>query len=114
MPAVLDVHDGDLLAAWIDRRTPRNRRRGRAAPVGLRFAFYGRVSTRDYQDSVSSRRWQLDVATELIAGRGRIVVEFFDVGYTRELSWVQRPQAAALLAALADPDRGFDAVVVGE
>ncbi|WP_425752873.1 recombinase family protein [Micromonospora sp. DT47] len=63
---------------------------------------------------MSSRRWQLDVATELIAGRGRIVVEFFDVGRTRELSWAQRPQAAALLAALAGPDRGFDAVVVGE
>lgn len=114
MPAMLDVHEGDLLAAWIDRRTPRTRRRGRAAPVGLRFAFYGRVSTSDYQDPVSSRRWQLDVATELIAGRGRIVVEFFDIGCTRELSWAQRPQAAALLAALADPDRGFDAVVVGE
>ncbi|MGC5021362.1 recombinase family protein [Micromonospora sp. DT47] len=113
-PPVLDVHEGDLLAAWIDRKTPRTRRRGPAAPVGPRFAFYGRVSTRDYQDPVSSRRWQLDVATELIAGRGRIVVEFFDVGRTRELSWAQRPQAAALLAALAGPDRGFDAVVVGE
>jgi len=28
--------------------------------------------------------------------------------------WACRPQAAALLAALADPDRGFDAIVVGE
>lgn len=28
--------------------------------------------------------------------------------------WVRRPQAAALLAAMADPDRGWDAIVVGE
>lgn len=114
MPAMLDVHEGDPLAAWINHKTPRTRRRGHAAPGGPRFAFYGRVSTKDYQDPVSSRWWQLDVATELVAGRGRIVVEFFDVGCTRELSWAQRPQAVALLAALADPDRGFDAVVVGE
>ena len=26
----------------------------------------------------------------------------------------RRPQAAALLAALADPDRGWDAIVIGE
>jgi hypothetical protein len=30
------------------------------------------------------------------------------------LPWARRPQAAALLAAMADPGRGFDAVVVGE
>jgi hypothetical protein len=40
--------------------------------------------------------------------------EFFDVGYSRCLPWTDRPQAAALLAAVADPDCGFDAVVVGE
>jgi len=114
MPALQDAQEGDLLAAWIDGKKPRTRHRGCAVLGGLRFAFYGRVSTRDHQDPVSSQRWQLDVATDLIAGRGRIVVEFFDVGCTRELSWIRRPQAAALLAALADPDRGFDAVVVGE
>ncbi|WP_091341948.1 hypothetical protein [Micromonospora rhizosphaerae] len=43
-----------------------------------------------------------------------IVAEFFDVGYLRQLPWPRRPQAARLLAALADPGRGFDAVVVGE
>lgn len=41
MPAVPDVHDSDLLAAWIDRKTPRTRLRGHAAPVyrnlGLRL-----------------------------------------------------------------------------
>ena len=33
---------------------------------------------------------------------------------SRVLPWARRPQAAALLAAMADPGRGFDAVVVGE
>jgi hypothetical protein len=80
----------------------------------LRFAFYGRVSTEDYQDPVTSRARQLDQAAALVAGFGLIVVEFFDVGWSRELAWPRRPQAAALLAALADPDRDFDAIVIGE
>ncbi|HEV8561406.1 MAG TPA: hypothetical protein VGR06_34225 [Actinophytocola sp.] len=42
------------------------------------------------------------------------MAEYFDAGYSRRLPWVDRPEAAALLAALADPDRGFDAIVVGE
>lgn len=83
------------------------------AVEGLRFAFYWRVSTQDHQDPVTSRQWQLDRAVPTIAGAGRIVVEFSDVGLTRSLSWPMRPGAAALLDALADPDRGFDAVVVG-
>ena len=49
-----------------------------------------------------------------MAGHGRIVAEFFDAGYSRTLAWVRRPQAAALVAALADPDRGWDAIVIGE
>ena len=28
--------------------------------------------------------------------------------------WARHPQAAALVAALADPDRGWDAIVIGE
>jgi site-specific DNA recombinase len=36
------------------------------------------------------------------------------VGWSRVLAWSRRPQAAALLAALADPGRGFDAIVIGE
>jgi site-specific DNA recombinase len=51
---------------------------------------------------------------EVIAGRGRIVVEFFDVGCSRSRPWPRRPQAAELLAEVASADRGFDAVVVGE
>ena len=47
-------------------------------------------------------------------GRGVIVAEFFDTGESRTLAWPRRPQAAALVAALADPDRGWDAIVIGE
>jgi site-specific DNA recombinase len=115
MPTASVMPDQDLLMLWINGKTATTRRQRRlTACAGLRFAFYGRVSTADYQDPVSSRRWQLDVATELICGRGHIVAEFFDIGYTRELPWAKRPQAAALLAALTDPHRGFDAIVVGE
>jgi hypothetical protein len=80
----------------------------------LRFAFYGRVSTEDYQDPVTSRARQRDQAGALVAGHGRIVAEYFDIGQSRTLSWARRPQAAALLAAMADPDRRFDAIVIGE
>jgi hypothetical protein len=81
---------------------------------GLRFVFYGRTSTVEFQDQVSSRAWQREVAESVVADCGRIVGEFFDAGWSRRLAWADRPQAAALLAALADPDRGFEAIVVGE
>ena len=80
----------------------------------LRFAFYGRVSTEDWQDPVSSRVRQLRQAVMLVAGRGVIVAEFFDIGESRTLPWARRPQAAALVAQLADPDRGWDAIVIGQ
>jgi len=80
----------------------------------LRFAFYGRVSTEDYQDPVTSQARQRDQAGALIAGHGQIVAGFFDIGQSRMLPWARRPQAAALVAAMADPDRAFDAIVVGE
>jgi DNA invertase Pin-like site-specific DNA recombinase len=82
--------------------------------VGLRFAFYGRMSTSEFQDVVTSRAWQRSVSEELVQGLGAIVVEFFDEGCSRRWSWSDRPAASALLAAAEDPDRGFDAVVVGE
>ena len=76
--------------------------------------FYGRVATEDFQDPVTSRARQWDQAEALVAGHGRIVAEFFDVGQSRTLAWARRPQAAALVAELADPDRGRDAIVIGE
>ena len=45
---------------------------------------------------------------------GEIVEEFFDIGQSRSLPWKRRPEAARLLDAFRDPDRGFDAVVIGE
>jgi site-specific DNA recombinase len=115
MPIDVARPDG-LLADWISqpRARARSRRRAEPNPGQSRFAFYGRTSTTGYQDRVSSRQWQHESATDLVAGQGVIVVEFFDVGYSRRLPWASRPQAAALLAAVADPHRGFDAVVVGE
>ena len=103
---------GDVLLAWAGRTG----RRQVAEPCrgGLRFAFYGRVLTEDHQDPVTSRVRQRDQAGALVAGHGRIVAEFFDVGESRVLAWARRPQAAALVAQLADTGRGWDAVVIGE
>ena len=95
----------------------RHGRSGRGAAGlrgGLRFAFYGRVSTEDYQDPVTSRARQLGQAAALVAGYGRITAEYFDAGQSRVLPWARRPQAAALVAAMADLGRGFVAVVIGE
>ena len=95
---------------WITDSTPSS-----DALTGLRFAFYGRVSTEDNQDPEASRNWQISRASALIEPiGGRIVVQFFDIGMSRSLPWKRRPQAKELLAALADPNRGFDAVVIGE
>ena len=102
----------DGLLAWAER----TRRRAVAEPGrgGLRLAFYGRVSTEDWQDPVTSRARQREQAEALVRGHGSIVAEFFDVGQSRSLAWARRPQAAALAAALTDPARGWDAIVIGE
>ncbi|GGV25344.1 recombinase family protein [Streptomyces spectabilis] len=77
----------------------------------LRFAFYGRVSTEDQQDPAASRAWRLARATALTEAQGPVAAEYFDVGQSRAIPWKRRPRATALLTA---PDRGFDAVVIGE
>ncbi|TDD65423.1 recombinase family protein [Actinomadura darangshiensis] len=102
----------DSLLAWAEGSG--RRRVAQPRQDGLRFAFYGRVSTEDHQDPVTSRARQRDQAAALVGGHGRVVAEYFDVGYSRVLPWARRPEAAALLVAMADPDRGFDAIVVGE
>jgi site-specific DNA recombinase len=87
---------------------------GFAAPE-LNFAFYGRVSTEDNQDPESSLNWQLSLACTLITPRRGVIVErFFDVGQSRSLPWQRRREASRLLAALRNPQRGFNAVVIGE
>ena len=103
---------GGALVSWAERTARWDRR-----PAGrgmVRFVFYGRVSTEDWQDPVTSRARQREQAEALVRGHGQIVAELFDVGQTRKLAWACRPQSAALVAQLADPDRGWDAIVIGE
>jgi len=109
--AARPARGGDVLAEWAQSLTGQTAGRSRGR---LRFAFYGRVSTEDWQDPVTSRARQLQQAVMLVAGHGVIVAEFFDTGESRTLRWARRPQAAALVAQLADPDRGWDAIVIGE
>ncbi|TVY98985.1 recombinase family protein [Trebonia kvetii] len=100
-----------MLAAWAAQAS----RRASGTECGkLRFALYGRVSTEEWQDPVSSLARQLSQAEALVRGHGRIVAKFFDEGHSREVAWGRRPQAAVLIAELADPDRGWDAIVIGE
>jgi site-specific DNA recombinase len=90
---------GDDLVAWAARSG--RPQAGRPVRGGLRFVFYGRVSTEDWQDPVTSRARQ----RELVRGHGVIVAEFFDAGESRAVAWGRRPQAALLVAQLADPGR---------
>ena len=84
------------------------------AITGLRFAFYGRTSTAEFQEPVTSRAWQREIAESVIPGNGVITSEFFDVGCSRRVPWARRPRAAVLLDQVQEADCGFDAVVVGE
>jgi DNA invertase Pin-like site-specific DNA recombinase len=99
------------MAAWVQ---PTGRRVEEQGHGRTRFAFYGRVSTEDWQDPVTSRARQREQAGALVRGHGVIVAEFFDAGESRTVARARRRQAAALVAQLADPDRGWDAVVIGE
>ena len=123
--SVLPRQEGNAMAAaaggglteWAERSALRRAGRmmaGGPAPVRLRFVFYGRVSTEDWQDPVTSRARQREQAGALVRGHGQIVAEFFDVGQTRKLAWACRPQSATLVARLADPERGWEAIVIGE
>lgn len=111
----MPVTDSEPSFPWL-RTIPETAPAASSPPgQGLRFAFYGRVSTEDHQDPEASRLWQYGRAEALIkpAG-GSIVTEYFDIGQTRALPWKRRTHARELLAALADRSRGFDAVVIGE
>lgn len=78
-------------------------------------AFYGRCSTEDNQDPDTSHSWQLSNAQKFVEPLGATVVaDYFDVGQSRSVPWERREAAGRLLAALKDPHRGWDAVVVGE
>ena len=78
-------------------------------------ALYARVSTEDRQSPADSIAWQRSIAAALIETHGgHIVAEYLDVGVSRSLPWSRRPEAARLLVDCARPDRGFDAIVIGE
>src|SRR5689334_13473159 len=79
------------LVAWAQGSG--RRRAGGAVRGGLRFVFYGRVSTEDWQDPVTSRARQREQAVALVRGHGVIVAEFFDAGQSRIAAWGRRPQA---------------------
>jgi len=105
------------LVGWAERSALR--RAGSLTTAGsvpgrLRFVFYGRVSTEDWQDPVTSRARQREQAEALVRGHGVIVAELLDVGESRTVAWARHPLAAALVAQPADPDRGWDAIVIGE
>jgi site-specific DNA recombinase len=78
------------------------------------FALYARTSTDDLQSPEDSLRWQVAAAEALIGGAGRIVDIYQDFDVSRSIPWSRRPEGRRLLADLGDPERGYDAVVVGE
>ncbi|WP_229373464.1 recombinase family protein [Umezawaea beigongshangensis] len=79
------------------------------------LAAYGRCSTEDNQDPETSRGWQFGNARKFVEPLGgHVVAEFFDVGQSRSVPWERREEASRLLAALKNPDRGWNALVVGE
>ncbi len=77
------------------------------------FASWERVSTEDRQDPESSRAWQYARSKALIEPHGGVIVaEFFDIDKSRSIPPQRRPAPSWLLAALADPNRAYAAVVV--
>jgi site-specific DNA recombinase len=52
----------------------------------VRGRVYGRVSTEDWQDPVTSRARQREQAAALVARHGTIVAEFFDCEQSRVLA----------------------------
>lgn len=74
-----------------------------------------RPSTEDHQDEHASRGWQLRRATQLIEPHGHVIVEeFFDIGQSQSIPWPRRPASTRLLVAAADPNTGWEALVIGE
>src|SRR5947208_3657871 len=65
-----------------------------SSPI-LACAAYIRTSTDDQQSPEDSKRWQLDIATRLVAPvGGKIVAIYHDIDVTRELPWTRRAEAS--------------------
>ena len=78
------------LMAWA-QESGRRRVKGPPALGGLRFVFYGRVSTEDWQDPVTSRARQREQAEVLVRGYGAARnrhrgVHSYDCGLTLSLT----------------------------
>ena len=72
-------------------------------------------STEDQQDPTSSKQWQMARAESILpAGRRHRRRVLRHRAESSRLPWKRRPESLALLQALKQPDRGFDAVVIGE
>jgi hypothetical protein len=68
------------LRAWASATAARTFEVGRRV---LRFTFYGRYSTENRQNPVTSYAWQRDQAEATVTGEGRITEEYFDKGQSR-------------------------------
>jgi DNA invertase Pin-like site-specific DNA recombinase len=79
-----------------------------------RLILYARTSTDDNQSPEDSKRWQISLGTSLVGGRAEISAVVHDTDVSRALPWDRRPQASRLLADMADPNRGWDGIVIGE
>lgn len=119
-PLVIAFDASDEASVWAHWDAQKQRGQSDAAKdvTPLRFATYWRCSTEDNQDPETSRGWQYSVAQALVqmsAPPGStIVAEYSDVGESRSIPWARRSGAGRLLADLKDPNRGWDALVVGE
>jgi site-specific DNA recombinase len=59
-----------VLELWLGSDDGKSWSRDPTAPADLRFAFYGRTSTVEFQDPVTSRGRQLEAAEGMVGGRG--------------------------------------------
>ena len=100
------------------RRRRELRIRTQADSHQKRFVFYGRTDTpmpARSDEATRERQRQLSIATRLVDERGgAIVLTLFDSTSDRFASWKYRPHAGRLLRAITAPQRGFDAIVVGD
>src|SRR5260370_37095907 len=87
--AIVAASDRNGLAAWAERTG----RRGTSGPAagGLRFAFYGRASTEDWQDPATSPGRPRDQAATLVDGYGRLRAEVFAIARIPVAARARRP-----------------------
>lgn len=88
-----------------------------AARGSLRFVFYGRTTTpvpAKSPEAMGEQERQLAIAQALVGDSGSIAISYFDTRSHRFSTWRHRPKARRILTALSNPNRGFDAIVVGD